>query len=331
MSTQKRRVRRHDLGAELSKERQAHAGIEQQIAAAEAKRRLLLLEGDQAGLDATDAELAGLRAALVRSVDRIAVLTDEQTADDRRRRERQDQDRKNKALEKNEARVAAAKRAALACADLVKHCRDARGLGAEILAMLPLDFPTVNAAMLGSALEQHLSFELFRLGGEGFVGATCPTPSTNRTPEMVRPFATAIDEAADYFRRAIDRLGLPAVAAVSMPPATAERQEATARVATVAPVELTPPKDEPRIPAGEHVFTVTLTHSLTGEDRVEEILFGPEEMERAASDTLGVMGPAGRLIAVEKAKGRAGDEYTFKAVTFDLARLVATAERASHD
>jgi hypothetical protein len=96
-----------------------------------------------------------------------------------------------------------------------------------------------------------------------------------------------------------------------------------------AAVAMPQPEQQPRkAPQPEYVYHVEFRHKQTGEQRTEEVKFGPAELEEASLDGLGGTGPRAKEIALRIATDRAGNEFIFAgSLRFDANRLIESLNR----
>ena len=189
--------------------------------------------------------------------------------------------------------------------------------------------------LFGLFLRVSIRHELYRLsgnpyesatnrGGFDFPGAECPTPLRDLRPESVRPLVEKAREASEFASRKMR--GAPIR---ELPPAD---PPAPVKPIEIAPVSATPaivdvPQEQPsKRPHLKYVFNVVFTQQQTGEERIEQVQLGPDEIAETSLDGLGATGPRGREIALRLATARVPAEFMFagkpNSISLDLTRLI---------
>jgi hypothetical protein len=237
--------------AALDRSRAALTEIGAKLAELDGKREERLLRGDSAVVIAKlDAELAGLEHARKTEIDRIKLLEiqSEREAGARRLRERaslierfakklNDADAIAIELQDDVARVEQKFRQIIS---LREEARAAFAVhSSHAIAAAPA---AEGCALVGSAVQMLLAFELYRIGARPsfggdhsvprqveFPGARCPRLEWSLQPEKIMPFAEALKRASEFAVKLLrDELALPPAASEPPPAAVATNGNAAA-------------------------------------------------------------------------------------------------------
>lgn len=220
-------------------------------------------------------------------------------------------------------------------ADVIKEMKLAIAANGAAAVAWPWEALHAEPCLFGLFLRVSIRHELYRLsgnpyesatnrGGFDFPGAECPTPLRDLRPESVRPLVEKAREASEFASRKMR--GAPIR---ELPPAD---PPAPVKPIEIAPVSATPaivdvPQEQPsKRPHPKYVFNVVFTQQQTGEERIEQVQLGPDEIAETSLDGLGATGPRGREIALRLATARVPAEFMFagkpNSISLDLTRLI---------
>jgi hypothetical protein len=330
---------------------------------AQAKRKPVadtetLLSEAHANLAAVDAEIAELHrvrleiepgeaikkdidlAAARKDAERRVALLEERAAQELRARQVKAQEAlrgrvENKFAERDRHIEAMCKH----MADMVSEMKLAVAANGEAAAAWAWDSVRDNeACMFGLFLRAAIRHELYRLSGDpyesatnrgsfSFPGAEAPTPFGDLNPKSGRPLVEKAREASAYASRIMQEAPIRTLPPVVPPPPKPIEIKPTAAI-DPAVVTIPEPTPQPR-PEPEYVWRAKFVNMQTGEEKVEEITFGPSEIAEASLDGLGGTGPLARSIALRLATERTPENFMFvpDSLRFDLQRLMDTMNR----
>jgi hypothetical protein len=216
-------------------------------------------------------------------------------------------------------------------ANAVDEMKLAQAANSAAMAAWPWNGTRDNEPCLfGLFFRSAIRHELWRLSGDpfrpgvDFPGAENPLPFTNLDPKSVQPLAEKAAVASGYASRIMKEMPIRPLPPPSPPPAPIEVAASVPKDNAAAAEIPAPPREAPQ---AEYVYHVKFRHRQTGEQRKEEVMFGLAELKEASLDGLGATGPRAHEIATRIATERAGPEFVFDKVSFDLQRLMDTLNR----
>jgi hypothetical protein len=311
---------------------QAHAhlaAIDVEIAELDGRR----LDIDPAEAVKAEIELAAARNDALR---RIALLEERAGQELRQRQTKAQEALRGRVENKFSERDHHIEKMCAHMADMIAEMKLAVAANGAAAAAWPWDGVRDNEPCLfGLFLRAAIRHELYRLSGDpyesatnrgsfDFPGAECPTPFRDLNPNSVQPLTEKAKAGSAYASRIMREAPIRVLPPVVPPPKPVEVKPAEAApTVTVEKAEQQPPKAaEP-----EYLWRVQFKHRQTGEQRTEEVLLGPAELEESSLDGLGATGPRAREIATRIATERAGPEFVFESVAFDMNRLIESMNR----